>query len=121
LGANRKHAIGDARMNDIFEKRFVTIILRIIGILTVLVGLILTTHTIIQLLAISSLATNLPRGMNVNIKGTLGNMHGWAVLAHLFIIAWGVVFYKLADWLSGIIMGENQHEGSSGNQITTNT
>ena len=82
------------------------ILLRVAGILTVLIGLILTTYTILQLIAINSVTGNLPRGMNVNIKGTLGSMRGWAVVAQLSIVAWGVALYKLAGWLSEIIVGE---------------
>ena len=93
-------------MDRTSEQRSILIVLRVAGILRVLIGLILTTHTILQLMAVNSIASNLPRGMNVNIKGTMASMRGWAVVAQLSVVAWGVVLYKLAGWLSDIIVGE---------------
>ncbi len=97
-------------MDRLSEQRSILIMLRVAGILTILIGLILTTHTILQLVALNSVTGNLPRGMNVNIKGTLGSMRGWAIVAHLSIVAWGGVLYKLAGWLSGAIVGEAAEE-----------
>ncbi|MCP4614611.1 MAG: hypothetical protein GY845_38520 [Planctomycetes bacterium] len=95
-------------MNSISEKRLTMIAFRAIGILTILIGLMLTTHTIIQFIAVSSLASNWPRGLNINIKGTIGNMKGWAIVAQLSVSAWGFAVYKLANWLSGIIVKETE-------------
>jgi hypothetical protein len=97
-------------MDKLSEQRSILIVFRVAGILTVLVGLILTTHTILQLVAVNSVTGNLPRGMNVNIKGTLGSMRGWAVVAQLSTVAWGVALYKLAGWLSKTIVGEAAKE-----------
>ena len=97
-------------MDRLSEQRSVLIVLRIAGILTILIGLILTTNTILQLVAVNSVMGNIPRGMNVNIKGTLGSMRGWAVLAQLLIVAWGVALYKLAGWLSEAIVGKAAEE-----------
>ena len=97
-------------MDRLSEQRSILIVLRVAGILTVLIGLILTTYTILQLVAINSVMRNPPRGLNVNIKGTLGSMRGWAVVAQLSIVAWGVVLYKLAGWLSETIVGEAAEE-----------
>ena len=95
-------------MNSIFEKRLTMIAFRAIGILTILIGLILTTHTIIQLMAIRTLTSNIPRGMNVQIKGTIGNIKGWAIVARLSVSAWGFAVYGLANWLSGVIVPETE-------------
>lgn len=93
-------------MNSISEKRLTAMVFRSFGILTILIGLILSTQTIIQLMAVSSLATNMPRGMNVNIKGAAGSIKGWAIVAQLSVAVWGFVMFKLADWISGIIVPE---------------
>ena len=95
-------------MNSIFEKRLTMIVFRAVGILTILIGLILNTYTIIQLLAISSLTSNMPRGMNVQIKGPIGNIKGWAIVARLSVSAWGFAVYGLANWLSGVIVPETE-------------
>jgi len=95
-------------MSSISEKRLTMIVFRAIGILTILIGLILTTYTIIQLMAIRSLTSNIPRGLNVNIKGTVGNIRGWAIIAQLSVSAWGFAVYKLANWLSGVILPETE-------------
>jgi hypothetical protein len=100
-------------MNNIAEKRLTMIVFRALGILTILIGLILTTYTIIQLMAMSSLTSNLPRGMNVNIKGTIANMKGWAIFAQLSISVWGFAIYKLASWLSGFIVSETTGIGTA--------
>jgi hypothetical protein len=92
-------------MDRLSEQRSVLIVLRVVGILTVLIGLMLTTHTILQLMAVNSVMRNPPRGMNVNIKGLLGSIRGWAVVAQLSIVVWGVALYKLASWLSETIVG----------------
>ncbi|MCP4609237.1 MAG: hypothetical protein GY845_11040 [Planctomycetes bacterium] len=89
-------------MNSISEKRLTMIAFRAIGILTILIGLILTTHAIIQFMAV----TNMSRGLNINIKGTIGNIKGWAIVAQLSVSAWGFAVYKLANWFSGIIVTE---------------
>jgi len=94
-------------MNSTSEKRFAIIAFRALGILIILTGLILTTLTIIGLMAVSSLTSNVPRGVNVNIKGPAASMGAWAIVARLFVIAWGAVVYTLADWLSGLILPDS--------------
>ena len=93
-------------MDRVSERRSILIVLRVAAILTVFIGLILTTLTILQLMAVGSISSNMPQGMNVNVKGTLGAMRGWAIVAQLSIVAWGVVLYKIADSLSVMIAGE---------------
>ena len=101
-------------MNSISERRLTMIVFRAIGILTILIGLILTTYTIIQLMAVSSLTSNMPRGMNLNVKGTIGNIKGWAIVAQLSVSAWGAATYKLAGWLSGVVVPETAGVGTVG-------
>lgn len=55
-----------------------TIILRLVGVLTIFIGLIMTTQLAIQLIAensaMSGFPEGLPPGMNINIKGVAGRM-----------------------------------------------
>jgi len=77
-----------------------TIILRLAGVLTIFIGLILTTHTILQLIATHSATSGfpqgLPGGMSVSIKGAVGRVGHWAVIAQLAIIGWGGLLVALA-------------------------
>jgi hypothetical protein len=100
--------IGGKTMDRNDEQRIVTIVLRCAGILTVVIGLILTTQTVLALIAASSAAANLPRGMNVSLRGSVGKMGGWAIVAQLSISVWGAVLYGLAQSLAGAIVGELQ-------------
>mgnify|MGYP001148831840 CR=1 FL=1 len=93
-------------MNTAAEKRLTIIAFRAVGILIILIGLILTTHTIISLMAVSSLKSNMPGGMNINIKGPVGTMGAWAILAQLFTSAWGAAVFVLAERLAGFILPE---------------
>lgn len=72
------------------------IILRLAGVLTILVGCILTTQTIIQLIAGRSAMSNLPPGMSVNIQGAIGRVGGWAIVGQLAIVAWGALLIAVA-------------------------
>ena len=93
-------------MNTTSERRLTIIAIRAAGILIVLIGLILTTSTVISLMAVSSLTSNIPRGMNVNIKGPVGSMGAWAILGQLSVSAWGAAVYLSANWLSSFILPE---------------
>lgn len=93
-------------MDATSEKRLTVIGFRAVGILVVLIGLILATTTIISLIAVSSLKSNIPAGMNINIKGPVGTMGVWAILAQISISAWGAAVYFLADRLSDLILSE---------------
>ncbi len=95
---------------DMPEKYIIAVVFRAIGILTILIGFILATYTIIQLFAISSLTSKMPRGMNVSIKGAIGDMKGWSIAAQLSISAWGFVLCKLANWFSGLVVSRKVEE-----------
>ncbi len=99
-------------MDDMPEKRITVIVLRAVGVLIILLGFILTTHTIIQLMFISSFRSNIPGGMNLNVKGMIGSIQGWAIVGQLSISAWGFALYILAGWVSDFIVSggkENTH------------
>lgn len=86
------------------EQRIVTAVLRCVGIVVVLVGLILTTYILLQWLAARSAAQNLPPGMNVNFEGVLGKLRGWAFAGTLSVCAWGAALYALSRPLARLVV-----------------
>jgi hypothetical protein len=78
-----------------------TIILRLAGVLTIFIGLILATHIILQLIAARSAASGfpqgLPPGMSINLKGAAGRVGGWAIVAQIATIAWGALLAAFAQ------------------------
>ena len=73
------------------------VILRVAGVLAMLIGVILVTHTIITLIAAhSAMSGQLPRGMSVNIKGATGRIGVWAVFAQATTILWGFLLVIVA-------------------------
>lgn len=81
-------------------KNLTTLTLRLIGVITILVGLILTTLAFFQIMAALSAASgfpqDLPRGVSVELKGAFGRMGYWAVLSYLTIVAWGWLLIRFA-------------------------
>lgn len=77
-----------------------TVFLRLVGVLTIFIGLIWTGDTVLQLLAARSATSGfpqgLPPGMSVNLKGAVGRMGGWAIGARLAIVIWGTLMLALA-------------------------
>jgi hypothetical protein len=77
-----------------------TIFLRLVGVLTIFIGLIWTSETVLQLLAAraatSSFREGMPPGMSVNLKGAAGRMGGWAVGARLAVVIWGTLMLASA-------------------------
>jgi len=78
-------------------------ILRLIAATTVLVGVILTTMTLLSLLPVSGL---IPEGNGgvIQIAGTQAQMAFFSVVADLAIVAWGLAFYRLSPRLARRIM-----------------
>jgi hypothetical protein len=87
-----------------------TVVLRFAGVLTIFIGLILTTHTILQLIAAHSATSGfpqgLPQGMTVSIKGLAGRMGQWAVAAQVAVVAWGSLLVALARPIAKAIAQE---------------
>ncbi|MCP4711245.1 MAG: hypothetical protein GY869_21710 [Planctomycetes bacterium] len=77
-----------------------TIALRFVGVLIVFIGLILTTHTILQLVAAQAAASGLPQGyppgMSINVKGVLGTAGNWAIACTAAIVVWGCLISVFA-------------------------
>ena len=84
-----------------------TIVLRVAGVLIVVIGAILVTHTIITLIAAhSAMSGGLPQGMSVNIKGAAGRIGAWAVVAQATTIGWGLLLMALAPSIAQNITKE---------------
>lgn len=91
-------------------ERVTTIALRTAGVLTILIGLILTTHTVLQLIAAHSAASGLPQGlppgMRVNLTGAVGRVGYWAVAGQITIIIWGALLIAFAQPIATSITRE---------------
>lgn len=81
-------------------RNLTTVTLRLIGVITILVGLILTTLAFFQIMAAFSVAAgfpqDLPRGVSVELKGAFGRMGYWEVLSYLTVVAWGWLLIRFA-------------------------
>ncbi|MBN1360468.1 MAG: hypothetical protein JW993_07745 [Sedimentisphaerales bacterium] len=93
-------------MNPRDERHIVTIVLRCAAILTILVGLILVTQTIVSLIAASSASSNLPPGVNVNFKGTVGKIGAWAIIGQVLICVWGAILFAFARPLADAVVAD---------------
>jgi hypothetical protein len=86
------------------------IVLRVAGVLTAFVGLVMTTQTIIQLVAarsaMSDLPGALPPGMTVNIQGAAERMANWAIVYPIAVILWGALLIALARLVAQAITKE---------------
>lgn len=88
-------------------REYVTgIILRLAGVLTILVGCILTTQTIIQLMAGRSTMSHLPAGLSINLQGAVGRIGNWAIVSQVAIVAWGGLLIAVARPLARSITRE---------------
>jgi hypothetical protein len=92
-------------------ERVVTVVLRFLGVLTIFIGLILTSNTIFQLIAAHSVTSGfphgLPAGMNVTLQGAAGRAGGWAVAARIAVIGWGALLVAMASPLARSIARED--------------
>ena len=91
-------------------ERWVTVVLRVVGVLTVFVGAILITQTIIQLISVhwgsSGLPQGLPPGMSISLKGTAGRMGAWAIAGLVAVMAWGGLLARVSKPIAGLIASE---------------
>ncbi|MFC1781861.1 hypothetical protein ACFLZ8_06335 [Planctomycetota bacterium] len=93
-------------MEQITERRIITLILRIVGVITIFIGFILVTVASISLIAAKSATSNLPSGMNVNFNSALSNLGFWAILMHLAIAVWGFIMFHKAKNIAELIAKE---------------
>ncbi|HVS10925.1 MAG TPA: hypothetical protein VMS76_13740 [Planctomycetota bacterium] len=73
-------------------------ILRIVAMVTILIGNILTTSTFVGLLATRS--TLQGATMDVQVSGVVAEMGFYAVLGHALVIGWGLVLYATSPRLA---------------------
>jgi hypothetical protein len=90
-------------------ERVVTVVLRFLGVLTIFIGLILTSNAILQLLAAHSVTSGmgLPPGMNVTLQGAAGRLGNWTVVARIAVIVWGALLVATATPLARSIAKED--------------
>ena len=78
-------------------------ILRLIAVVTVLVGAILVTMTIVSLIGASSSMGSTGMGVTIRATGVVAKMGFFMVLANGMIAVWGLALYrlspKLARWI----------------------
>lgn len=75
-------------------------VLRILGIMTALVGAILTLQACIAWMAVSTTLSGAPAGMQVKATGMLGEMGIYAIVAQAVTIALGVALFCLGPVLA---------------------
>ncbi len=75
-------------------------ILRLIAVITILVGASLATATLVSLLGASNAMEGAPVGMQVKMTGMVAEMGGYAVLSYVLIAAWGLFLYVLSPKLA---------------------
>jgi hypothetical protein len=75
-------------------------ILRILAVVTMLVGAILTTSTAVGFLATRSTFQGAVGNMDVQVTGAIAEMGFYAVLAYVLVIAWGAVLYASSPSLA---------------------
>jgi|GEM_PF-6069558 len=75
-------------------------VLRIVGIATILVGLILTLQAIFVRMALSQAIQAAPAGIQVQATGKLGDLGGFAIVAQAMIIVAGFILYFVSSALA---------------------
>lgn len=75
-------------------------ILRLIAVVTILVGAVLMSATLVGILGTGSTVRGAPEGMQVKVTGMVAEMGGYAVLSQALIAAWGVLLYFLSPKLA---------------------
>ena len=78
-------------------------ILRLIAVVTVLVGAVLTTVTLVSLFGVSSTIQRVVDG-DVQATGLVTEIGFYAVLAYASIVAWGIVLFLLSPRLARYIV-----------------
>ena len=75
-------------------------VLRILGIVTALVGAILTLQTCIAWMAYSTTMSGAPAGMQIKATGMLGDMGMYAILAQAVTILLGIALFYMSPALA---------------------
>ncbi len=87
------------------------IVLRLIGVLTMFIGLVFATQTIIELIALacvkSGLDARMPAKMNVSLTGTASTLGIWSIVYQIATIVWGRILYVSARSIARRITDES--------------
>jgi hypothetical protein len=75
-------------------------VLRILGIVTAMVGAILTLQAGIAWLAVSTTLSDAPAGMQARATGMLGDMGIFAIVAQAVTVLFGVALYFASPGLA---------------------
>lgn len=92
-------------MEQTTMKHIITVILRLVGVLTIFIGLIMTTQMIIRLVATNSVMSGFI-GISVNGKRTAGHIANWTIAGHVSIVAWGFILMAYAKGIAKSITKE---------------
>lgn len=76
-------------------------ILRLLAVVTMLVGVSLASATLVSLVGASSAAA--APGLQVQVTGMVAEMGFYAVLSYAVVAAWGLVLYLLSEKLAAKI------------------
>ena len=68
-------------------------VLRILGIVTAMIGAILTLQACIAWMAVSTTLSGAPAGMQIEAKGMLGDMGIYAIVAQAVTVLFGVALF----------------------------
>jgi hypothetical protein len=86
------------------KEQHVRSVLRLIAVVTVLVGAYLTTATLVSFLAASNTMNGALEGLQVKLTGLVAEMGVYAVLSNALIAAWGLVLYYSSPKLAEMIV-----------------
>ena len=75
-------------------------VLRILGIVTALVGVILTLHACIAWMAVSTTLSGGPAGMQIKATSMLGEVGIYAIIAQAVTILLGVALFYMSPALA---------------------
>jgi hypothetical protein len=90
------------------NKEYVQAVLRIVAVITMLIGVTLTTTTAISVIGAKRVVQNAPHGLNVRMTGVVGEAGNFAIFAHATIIGWGIAFFVSSSILARIIAGRDE-------------
>ena len=90
---------------SLHERRHCSFLLRLIAVVTVLVGAILTTMTLVNLLGVSrTIEGAAAAGVHIEDTGIVGEIGSYALLAHGSIVVWGGLLYLVSPRLAACVV-----------------
>ncbi|MBN1817390.1 MAG: hypothetical protein JW828_08515 [Sedimentisphaerales bacterium] len=90
-------------MNKATLQPVVIVVLRIIGVLTIFFGLLMVVHMLFAQAAVKSAGTDMPMGMNINIKSPMNTIGGWGIAAYFMTSLFGLILCGFSRGLAYLI------------------